>query len=1570
MPDFLYMPLRSLLVLAAAAFLSFPRASAADAERVSWGHQQIIDRFFSEGVAAGDIDGDGHEDLVAGPFWYAGPDFHQRHRVEAGEPVDPHGYAPHFFSYTDDFNSDGHTDILQIGFPGKAAYWLENPGPGEAAWQRHEVLDRVDNESPTYADITGDGRAEIVCSRDGFFGYAAPDADDPTAPWTFHAISDQSAGGQFTHGLGVGDVDGDGRMDLLEKSGWWEQPDSLDGDPRWQKHPFEFSAAGGSQMFAHDFDGDGDQDIVTALQAHGYGVAWYEQIRDGDKIDFRRHLIVGAKPDESDYGVVFSQPHAVSIGDIDGDGLMDVVTGKRPWAHGPYGDAEPLAAPVIYWFRCQRDEDGHVRFVPHQISDDSGVGVDVLIADVNGDSLPDVVSANKRGLFVHRQQRQAIDAADVARHQPVPRDRAARPLPDDQRPTSGLEPSEAVKQFTAPEGFHVDLIAGEPDLHQPIAFCFDARGRLWVAEAHTYPTRAPEGEGKDSIVIFEDADGDGRFETHKTFADGLNLVSGLEVGFGGVWVGAAPYLMFIPDADGDDVPDSEPEILLDGFGHQDTHETLNSFTWGPDGWLYGCQGVFTHSQIGAPGSDEADRVPFNAGVWRFHPTRKKFEAFAQGTSNPWGVVFDQRGQSFITTCVIPHAFHAIQGGRYHRQAGQHFDPYTFQDIKTIADHAHYAGNISDHAWWGRDEPVHDDATSAAGGGHAHCGALIYQGDNWPTSYRGALMMHNLHGNRINVDRLRSNGSGFIASHGQDLLFANDPWYRGIGLQLGPDGTVYLIDWYDKNACHRTDSEIWDRTNGRLYRLRYGDHQPRPVDLEAADDAELVALHAHENEWHVRTARRLLMERSARGDSLDAVRQQLWEGVTAAAPAANRLRYLWSAHGVSPLTDSEILSLLDDADATIRAWTIQLACERGTPSDEVLEALARLSHHDASLVVRLYLASALQRLAADTDALAARWSIAEGLVTHADSQHDTNLPLMIWYGVSSLIPADTTGGFELAKKSQIPLIQRFIYRRAASDPALAGELVSAIAAESDPQRIAAMVGELAEAAPRLGKMEMPEDWPKVVEKLASSDDPKLLRTIQSLSVGFGDSSIFPLLRETVDDATADIALRREALTTLARGGDPGLEDLAVRLLDDPALRSAALPLLARFDSPQIPAAILERYSQWDAATQRTALDTLVSRSSHAAALLDAVADGRIARTNLSAVHAGKIRQLGDAELEDRLTELWGSVGNTPEEIQKEIERMRAEYTPEVLASADPVHGRLLYAKSCGQCHRLFGEGGEIGPDLTGANRGNLDYLLENILAPNALVGKDYQAVSVLTVDGRVVTGLVSEQTDAAIVLHDAEKVVTIPRSEIEEVADTVRSVMPEGILQPFSDSEVADLLAYLQSSSQTPLPANVPDIDPETGRVPGAIEGEAIDAAEASGGRAEAQRMEGFPNGRWSGNSQLWWRTADPGDVLRLPFTVDQQGTYSIAASMTRAPDYGIVRIEVDGTVLAPEMDLFHASGVVTTGPIALGSLELDAGVHTMTITITGSNPKATPNHMFGLDYIYVDQVDEADLAER
>jgi hypothetical protein len=386
---------------------------------------QLSDQFWSEGANAGDLNNDGIKDIISGPWWWQGPDFTKRHEYYPaaatfqlklgpmttvtvpgfeGALGQENKYSDNFFAWAHDFNKDGWNDILIVGFPGTLTSWFENPKGAGTHWRRHDVFRQTDNESPTFADLTGDGKPELVCITEGRYGYAGPDWDAPAKPWTFHPLSPDNKYGKFTHGMGLGDVNGDRRLDLLEKNGWWEQPASLAGDPVWRFHAQPFGA-GGSQMHAYDVNGDGLSDIITALEAHGFGLAWYEQYREGTNIRFRQHVIMNKEPGENKYGVKFSELHAIDLVDIDGDGLKDIVTGKRFWSHGRTGDPDRNSPGVLYWFKLARSADRSVDFIPHQIDNDSGVGTQVVATDIDGDGLPDVVVGNKKGTFVHLQQK-------------------------------------------------------------------------------------------------------------------------------------------------------------------------------------------------------------------------------------------------------------------------------------------------------------------------------------------------------------------------------------------------------------------------------------------------------------------------------------------------------------------------------------------------------------------------------------------------------------------------------------------------------------------------------------------------------------------------------------------------------------------------------------------------------------------------------------------------------------------------------------------------------------------------------------------------------------------------------------------------------------------------------------------------------------------------------------------------------------------------------------------------------------------------------------------------------------
>lgn len=370
----------------------------------SFERMQLTETFFSEGACFADLDNDDQVDVIVGPYWYAGPEFAERHELYAARPFDPTGYADSFCSWTHDFDRDGWVDVLLVGMPGTEARVYRNPGKSADGWKVRTVLDTVDGESPQFTDLTGDGQPELVCMHGGAIGYAAPDPAAPAKAWSFHPITKDLGLQRYTHGLGVGDVDGDGKQDVLERSGWWQQPDSLAGDPAWKKHAVPFGSQGGADMFTCDIDGDGDNDVITSLAAHGFGLAWFEHLRDEHgTITFKRHLILSESKDEKLAGVQFGELHALALHDMNGDGLPDIVTGKRWWSHGAQGDPEPGRPAVLYWLELVRENES-VRFLPHLVDDNSGVGTQVVVGDLNGDKRPDILVGNKRGAFVFLQR--------------------------------------------------------------------------------------------------------------------------------------------------------------------------------------------------------------------------------------------------------------------------------------------------------------------------------------------------------------------------------------------------------------------------------------------------------------------------------------------------------------------------------------------------------------------------------------------------------------------------------------------------------------------------------------------------------------------------------------------------------------------------------------------------------------------------------------------------------------------------------------------------------------------------------------------------------------------------------------------------------------------------------------------------------------------------------------------------------------------------------------------------------------------------------------------------------------
>ncbi|MFT5526214.1 MAG: putative membrane-bound dehydrogenase-like protein [Pirellulaceae bacterium] len=579
-------------------------------------------------------------------------------------------------------------------------------------------------------------------------------------------------------------------------------------------------------------------------------------------------------------------------------------------------------------------------------------------------------------------------------------------------------PSAAAGKITVPKGFNVSLFAGEPAVAQPIAIALDHRGRLWVAEFYSYPTW--QSTGNDRIVILEDTDGDGQFDKRKVFWDKGNYLTGIEIGFGGVWVCCAPHLLFIPDKDGDDVPDGEPIVHLDGWSHVGNHTVLNSLVWGPDGWLYGCNGNANHSHVGKPGSPQSERQQLNCGIWRYHPVRREFDVVAHGTANPWGLDFNDYGEGFFTNCVIGHLWHLIPGANYKRIYGRPINPHAYEQLDACSDHYHFTGKNWQFSRGDDGKEVHQDA----GGGNAHAGAMVYLGGSWPDSYRNTALMCNLHGNRLNNDKLERKGSGYLGRHGTDFLMANDPWFRGIALRYGPDGGVYVSDWTDLGECHDRDGV--HRLSGRIYKISYGKPTKPKTNLEQLGDEQLVKMQLHRNDWFVQHSRRILQQRAAAGKDMSTVNSELLKIFDNDHSVPRKLRALWALHVIGGLEDKWLIRQLDHGNEHIRNWVIRLLCEDKQPPQAAVKKFAALAVDEESPLVRLQLASVLQRMP-----LEQRWDVAFGLVSHVEDDTDQNLPLMIWYGIEPALRNNPQKASNLAAKSQISKVRQFIARRLAS-----------------------------------------------------------------------------------------------------------------------------------------------------------------------------------------------------------------------------------------------------------------------------------------------------------------------------------------------------------------------------------------------------------------------------------------------------------------------------------------------------------------------------------------------------------
>ena len=900
-------------------------------------------------------------------------------------------------------------------------------------------------------------------------------------------------------------------------------------------------------------------------------------------------------------------------------------------------------------------------------------------------------------------------------------------------PGGPMPAAEVARTMELPPGFSCKVFAAEPDVQQPIAMAWDARGRLWVAECYTYAENPARWDTslRDRIVIFEDTDNDGHFDKRTVFWDeGVRLTS-IELGNGGVYALCAPNLIFIPDKNGDDKPDGAPEVLLDGFNFKTVgHNIVNGLRWGPDGWLYGRHGISDTSSIGAPGTAGKDRTRMNCGIFRYHPGTRKFEVVLNGGTNSWGHDWDANGELFWINTVIGHLFHGIPGAYYERMFGAHLNPHVYETIAQTADHYHFDQGKEK---WADIKKGMSSKTDELGGGHAHVGCMIYNGGSWPKEYAGRLLTCNLHGNRINTDILQREGNGFVAKHGADFMKSKDKWFRGLDLSTGPDGSVFVIDWSDAGECH--DSDGVHRTSGRIYKIVYGKDEPaRTFDLSKMDDTALAkeaAAHPGNN-WWPRMIARVRADRGAQ------------------------------------------------------------------PLEPKLPQLADANSSDS--LVRLHTASAMQRLPLD-----ARFPFAIALAAHAEDANDRQQPLMIWYGIEPAIAAHPDQAIALAMSSKIPTVRRLVTRRLTEEiertPDPVDALLAAALKSGNADAREDIVRGMGGALKGFRQVAKPAHWDDFVKALGAQQAD----IVRNVSLVFGSGRAVEEIIALIKDGHGDANARLSAFDSLMRNAKPEHFAIARSMISDKVLGTAARLGLAKFSDGDVPKSLLtnwpDRSQEWRAAN----VTTLASRAAWAKELLTFAEKNPTVRGDITPIHARQIRSLGDEAVNKQLTKVWGELHDTPEAKKQEIAKWRSLLTAAALAQGDASKGRALFTTVCAACHKMYGDGAAIAPELTGSDRRNLDYLLENIVDPSAVVPADYRIAIVKLKDGRTLSGVIPEQNDRTVTVQTPAERVSFLRSDIAEMQQLSQSFMPEGLLTALGEENVKHLIAYLMSSGQVPLP---------------------------------------------------------------------------------------------------------------------------------------------------------------------
>lgn len=977
-----------------------------------------------------------------------------------------------------------------------------------------------------------------------------------------------------------------------------------------------------------------------------------------------------------------------------------------------------------------------------------------------------------------------------------------------------LTPDEAVKRFKLPDGFSVRAVATEPMIRQPVSMSFDAQGRLWVLQYLQYPHYAgikpvkqdqylrtvydkvpeppPHGpKGLDRITICYDSDANGVFRKSKDFVTGLNIASGFCLGNGGVYVVQPPYLLFYPDKNEDDVPDGDPQVLLSGFGIEDSHSLANSLQWGPDGWLYGAAGSTSTCKIANPANPK-EVVEFQQGIWRYHPKTKRFELFSEGGGNTYGLDFDRNGQVIAGTNWGGFAcLHQMQGAYYVKGFSKHgplHNPYTYGYF----DHVPYT-NFK--------------------GGHVTCGGVLYDADVYPAEYRGQYIAGNLLSSAVYWHKLEAVKSSFKASHGGDLLTTDDNWFRPVDLMLGPDGCIYVADWYDKRAAHLDPVDSWHKTSGRIYRIEYkGGPKYEAFDLRKKSTADIAELLKSPNKWQRNEARRLITERAAAGDTGVHAKLRKWLLMEKGQLA---LEALWALAASGGWSEGDYTNVGEHPNDYVRAWMIRLIGDDETVSEAVFESLRETARREKSHPVAAQIACTARRFTPRQEV-----AIVDALLDNPILSDDPQLPLLVWWAQEEANRRDTTDTvrFTYASPPNQKLADFFNERVArrllsgninrgttrvgtifeltlgANDditPVLRG---IATALQAYPQD--AVLPALREPLDRLRK-ERPKDL-LVLEVLARMKDAPARAT----------------LRDFVKDESIGEGNRVRAINLLREVRDPRAEELFLEhftATKSDTMRVALLGGLEAFEHPSVGEKVLAGYATYSPAVKKRAVQTLLTRPTWALLLLKQWEAGKFPKADFTIDNARAATALGDKAVTAIVEKHFGKLApSTAGEKQARIGGLNIALNKE---KGDAARGKPLFVKHCAACHQLHGEGGKVGPDLTTADRKNRMYLLANIVDPSGYIRPEFVTYSVLTKDDRKLSGIATDTTGESVtlvnVVNDQVTKATVAKADIAEMTPSAVSLMPEKQLDALKEGEVADLFAYLASDAKPNPPAPLP-----------------------------------------------------------------------------------------------------------------------------------------------------------------